>query len=103
MTSTPRRCRAMITSLPSSPEPSSMTLVAEGESGVPRRTGVFMEVNADRKVEESRDDTKSCGFWTAKNGGAGRDFDWSEALYVSDLSTFYVGAWMRLRQKKSEK
>src|SRR5574340_1197013 len=37
MTSTPSRCRAMMTSLPSSPAPSSMTRVAEGESGVPRR------------------------------------------------------------------
>src|SRR5574343_336244 len=35
MTSTPRRCRAMSTSLPSSPAPSSMTRVADGESGVP--------------------------------------------------------------------
>src|SRR5512139_2544684 len=37
MTSAPRRCKAMMTSLPSSPAPSSMTRVAEGESGVPRR------------------------------------------------------------------
>src|SRR5471030_1752065 len=32
----------MMTSLPSSPEPSSMTLVAEGERGVPKMRGVFM-------------------------------------------------------------
>ncbi len=32
----------MITSLPSSPEPSSMTLVAVGERGVPSRESVFM-------------------------------------------------------------
>ena len=34
-TDTPRRCKAINTSLPSSPEPSSMTLVAEGDRGVP--------------------------------------------------------------------
>ncbi|WP_157050538.1 hypothetical protein [Herbaspirillum rhizosphaerae] len=51
-----------------------------------------MEVNADRKVEESRDDTKSWGFWTAKSGDAGSDFGSPDVLYVSDLSTFYVGA-----------
>src|SRR5277367_38837 len=36
MVSQPRRCSSITTSLPSSPEPSSMTLVAEGDSGVPR-------------------------------------------------------------------
>src|SRR5690606_4692598 len=36
MVSTPRRCKAISTSLPSSPEPSNMTRVAEGERGVPR-------------------------------------------------------------------
>src|SRR5581483_5222043 len=35
MVSTPRRCSAMMTSLPSSPLPSSMTRVADGDSGVP--------------------------------------------------------------------
>src|SRR3954470_294695 len=37
MTSTPSRCKAMITSLPSSPLPSSMTRVADGDRGVPIR------------------------------------------------------------------
>src|SRR5579872_4012204 len=37
MVSTPSRCSSMITSFPSSPAPSSMTLVADGESGVPMR------------------------------------------------------------------
>src|SRR5882724_6114129 len=35
MTSTPSRWNAMITSLPSSPDPRSITRVADGESGVP--------------------------------------------------------------------
>src|SRR5574340_620830 len=36
MVSTPRRCNAMMTSLPSSPLPSSMTRIAEGGSGEPK-------------------------------------------------------------------
>src|ERR1700752_228381 len=36
MVSTPRRCNAMSTSLPSSPAPSSITRVAVGDRGVPR-------------------------------------------------------------------
>src|SRR5574340_773017 len=43
MTSAPRRCRAMMTSLPSSPLPSSMTRVAEGLKGVP----IFISCVAD--------------------------------------------------------
>ncbi|KAG1094038.1 hypothetical protein G6F40_012587 [Rhizopus arrhizus] len=35
ITSTPSRCSSMATSLPSSPEPSSSTRVAEGDNGVP--------------------------------------------------------------------
>src|SRR5690606_13847800 len=46
----PRRCKAMITSLPSSPLPSSMTLVADGERGVPRRSGA--EVMAKKMMNE---------------------------------------------------
>src|SRR4051812_28439958 len=44
MVSTPRRCRAMMTSRPSSPEPSSITLVAVGVRGVPRRVGMVMSI-----------------------------------------------------------
>src|SRR6476660_8049751 len=36
MTSHPKRCNSMTTSLPSSPEPSIRTLVADGVKGVPR-------------------------------------------------------------------
>src|SRR5436190_999408 len=36
MTSHPKRCSSMTTSLPSSPEPSIRTLVADGVKGVPR-------------------------------------------------------------------
>src|SRR5688572_24573351 len=41
MTSTPSRCSSIATSLPSSPEPSSSTRVAEGDSGVPSTTEVI--------------------------------------------------------------
>src|SRR5690349_21477153 len=37
MVSTPSRCNSITTSLPSSPEPRSMTLIAEELSGVPMR------------------------------------------------------------------
>src|SRR5574343_648467 len=47
ITSTPIRCKAMITSLPSSPAPSSMTRRAEGESGVP----IFMGILAGEWAE----------------------------------------------------
>src|SRR4029453_15481008 len=35
MTSQPKRCSSMTTSLPSSPEPNNITRVADGDSGVP--------------------------------------------------------------------
>ena len=61
MTSTPRRCRAMTTSLPSSPEPSSITRVARGDRGVPR-TGLEMRdmrrswVKSESRKNRSRQD-----------------------------------------------
>src|SRR5206468_9641655 len=47
MVSTPRRCSAISTSLPSSPEPSSMTLVALGDKGVPNE---FMRYAGSERV-----------------------------------------------------
>src|SRR3569832_886869 len=45
MTSTPRPCSTMATSLPSSPEPQSRTFLAVGDSGVPIEvtSGLFQE------------------------------------------------------------
>src|SRR5580692_10059729 len=42
MVSTPSRCNSITTSLPNSPEPNSMTLMAAGDSGVPNFMTVFL-------------------------------------------------------------
>src|SRR3569832_2088645 len=66
----------MMTSLPSSPAPRSMTFVAVGDSGVPRRGGMFIIQNPISHKYGSRscnnlhgDNTKPCRFWTEKNKG----------------------------------
>src|SRR5688500_1924152 len=50
MTSQPKRCNSIATSLPSSPEPSSITRLAEGASGVPI---VVMSVGLDHEGESA--------------------------------------------------
>src|SRR5688572_5424885 len=52
MTSQPKRCNSITTSLPSSPEPSSITRLAEGASGVPI---VVMFVGLDHECESAED------------------------------------------------
>src|SRR5688500_7307914 len=52
MTSQPKRCNSIATSLPSSPEPSSITRLAEGASGVPI---VVMSVGLDHEGESAED------------------------------------------------
>src|SRR5579864_3426382 len=75
MTSTPRRCSEIMTSLPSSPEPSNMTLVADGESGVPILTAVFIFSGGGSMTD---DDSKSWRFWTAINANfQGKDYGFS--------------------------
>src|SRR6476646_5479155 len=50
MVSTPNRCSSITTSLPSSPEPSSMTLIAEGLSGVPMRMAARLADSLTRRT-----------------------------------------------------
>src|SRR5687768_1654791 len=52
MTSQPKRCNSIATSLPSSPEPSSITRLAEGASGVPI---VVMFLGLDQECKSADD------------------------------------------------
>src|SRR3569623_147477 len=74
MTSIPSLCSEMMTSLPSSPAPRSMTLVAVGDKGVPRRKEVFITRDSISHKYGSRnynnfhaDNTKPYRFCTGKN------------------------------------
>jgi len=47
-----------------------------------------MQKGKDGKVEESRDDTKSWGFWTAKVADKVHDLGQSDVARICNLLTF---------------